>query len=103
MNRPVKNLDSSFPIVFDGLEAVVWVVFLHNPVRQVSVKNITPGVLYSIVVQQDEKGGYNFVWPSDAINAPPINTTPYGCTSANFIGTAAGALTSNTAATWVQP
>jgi len=102
MNRPVQRLDSSFPIVLDGFAAVVWVVFLHNSVRQATVKNITPGVLYTVVIQQDEAGGRNFSWPSGCVNPPPINTAPFGMTTANFIGTTIGEMTVNAPASWVQ-
>jgi hypothetical protein len=103
MNRPIKTLSSDSP-VFDGYEAVVWVVNMSSRVDDAQVRNITPGVLYTIIIQQDGEGGRVFNWPSNCTNAPTVNLAPNGTTVANFIGMQdALSIFPNAPATWPSP
>jgi hypothetical protein len=87
MIRPFKTLSSDSPI-FDGWEAYGWLVNMSSRVDDAQVRNIIPGVLYVIVIQQDGEGGKSFTWPSNCINAPTVNLAPNGITAACFIGMA---------------
>ncbi len=99
MMRPIKTVSSDSP-VFDGNEAVVWIVNMTSHSADARLKNIAPGVLYTFVFVQNAAGGNTFAWPKGAINPPPINTRPNGTTTANFIGKGGGQIASNASATW---
>lgn len=103
MNRPIKTIGSASP-VFDGNEALCWVVNMTNNVGDARVKHIMPGVLYTFVFRQDAAGGNTFQWPGNCIDAPPICLKPNSITTVNFIGTQnAGNLICNAApATWTM-
>jgi hypothetical protein len=100
MKRPFENLDSGLPIVFDGLKAQAWFVFLHNPVQQARVQNISAGVLYTVAIEQDEVGSYEFVWPDACKNAMFVSPEPGAITTQNFIGLQDGTLIANLPGTW---
>lgn len=99
MSRPTKTLGSDFPI-FDGNEALNWVVLMTSSVADARVKNIAPGARYTFVFIQNAVGGHTFQWPSNCLNPPPINIDPNGKTAALFIGTSEGNIAGNSPAIW---
>lgn len=94
MNRPIKTVSSEAPI-FDGNEAVCWLVSMTGNVENPRFKNIAPGVLYTFVFRQDASGGNRFVWPTSCINPPTVNIAPNITTTVNFIGMGGGQMASN--------
>jgi hypothetical protein len=100
MSRPTKVLGSNFPI-FDGTEAVCWIVEMTSSVSDALVRYVAPGVLYTIVIIQDGVGGHTFRWPSNCINPPQINTQPDGKTVVNFIGAGDGIIAASAPAAWI--
>jgi hypothetical protein len=103
MNRPFQNLESTGPLLFDGLVAVCWFVHMNSSITSPRVTNISPGQLYTFVFTQDATGGHRMVWPANCINANPINPTPNATTVQNFIGNLGGLLYSNVPSTGKKP
>lgn len=102
MNRLVIIFDSALPVVFDGTLAQTFVVDLHNTVIKSRAKNIAPGVLYTVVVHQDDIGYHNFYWPDNCRNAASVDPAPGSTTTQNFIGTPGGFLDANAAMSYAE-
>lgn len=102
MNRPYKNLESSGPLLFDGLIAVCWFIHMRSDITSPRVLNISPGQLYTFVFTQDGIGDHTMNWPPNCINAAPIDPEPNSITVQNFIGNTGGILYTNIAPTGVQ-
>lgn len=95
MSRPIQTLDSSDPVIFDGNVAVCFIVLMNSYVNNAKVRNIAPGVLYTMIFQQDADGNHEFVWPGSCLNAAAIDTKPGAFTVQNFIGNTGGSLQAN--------
>lgn len=95
MDRPFLNLDSSGPLLFDGLKAVCWFVHMGSDITAPRVTNIAPGELYTFVFVQDAIGGRIINWPANCINAAPIDPAPNATTIQNFIGNTGGTMFAN--------
>ena len=103
MNRPFQNLESSGPLVFDGLAAVCWFVNMTSDVTSPRSINIAPGQLYTFVFTQNGTGGNRMNWPVNCRNAPPIDLTPLSTTVQNFVGSTGGVMYANLSPAWNQP
>jgi hypothetical protein len=95
MNRPFLVLDSSGPLVFDGLKAVCWIVHMKSNITSPTVINISPGQLYTFVFTQNATGGYTINWPNNCTNAAPIDPEPNSTSVQNFVGNTGGVLYAN--------
>lgn len=82
-------------MVFDGLEAVCWHVALTRDVSIARIRNISPGQLYTIILEQSSEGYNTFNWPELCVNAQPVNLEPYSKTIQNFVGDTGGILRAN--------
>jgi hypothetical protein len=102
-NRPYQTLESSGPLLFDGLQAVCWFVHMKSDITSPRVINISPGQLYTFVFGQDGTGGHKMIWPFNCRNAAPIDPTPNSTTVQNFIGNTGGLLEANISPAWAQP
>lgn len=100
MTRPYLFLESSGPLVFDGLKAVCWFVLMKSNISTPRVTNISPGQLYTFVFTQDATGGHFINWPVNCNNASQIDPAPNSTTVQNFIGNAGGNLDVNISAAW---
>lgn len=104
MNRPMKIVNSSSGIiVFDGLEAVVWKILMSSNVvaSGVTVKNVSPGQLYTFIFVQDAVGGHIFAWPAQVDNGALVDPQPNTTTVQNYIGNTGGILQSNAPGAWL--
>jgi hypothetical protein len=102
MSRRVLQLESQHPIIFDGLKAEVWVITMRNNVDIAYMRNMMPGVFYTVNLQQDQFGGHRFTWPSGCFNAATIDPTPGSVTTQNFIADSQRQLFANMTATWTK-
>jgi hypothetical protein len=103
MNRPFLNIDSSGALLFDGLVAVCWFIHMKSDVINARVRNVSPGQLYTFVFTQDAVGGHRMTWPSNCVNAAPIDPAPNATTVQNLVSDANGFLYANVAATGGAP
>jgi hypothetical protein len=92
MSRPYTIFNSRTPLVFDGNQAVCFILTLVNDVPGGRTKNIASGVLYTWIIRQDEHGGYSYKWPVTCLNAVDVDQTPGSVTVQNFIGITGGRL-----------
>jgi hypothetical protein len=99
-NRPYLNLVSSGAMVFDGLQAVCWFVHMQSSVASPRFINIAPGQLYTLVFTQDATGNHSFTWPSNCINAIPLDPAPNAVTTQNVIGMTGSLLYANISGPW---
>jgi hypothetical protein len=95
MNRPYLHLESSGPLLFDGLKAVCWFVHMDSNITSPRITNISPGELYTFVFTQSATGGYVMNWPVNCINAAPIDPAPNSTTIQSFIGDTGAMLYAN--------
>jgi hypothetical protein len=102
MTRPFQIYDSGTPLVFDGNEAVCFIVNLRNNVKTARVKNIAPGARYTFVIHQDSLGQHTFAWPSKCENAMMVDPAANATTVQSFIGTTGGMLLADIPATWTK-
>jgi hypothetical protein len=100
MIRPVKTFDSRSSIVFDGNEALCFIVIMNSNSSGARVKNIIPGVLYTFIFQQDATGEWTFEWPAQCTNGAAINPAPNSTTVQNMIGYTGGLLKGNIPGAW---
>ena len=94
MSRPFYNVDPQTPI-FDGNLGVCFSITLTANMHRAVIKNIAPGVLYTFIIQQDDRGGHSFDWPVGCNNASAVSLEPKAMTVQNFVGTADGTLSAN--------
>jgi hypothetical protein len=71
-----------------------------HTVMNARVRNIAPGVLYTMIFHQNGAGGHSFRWPAQCQNAGNIATAAYATTVQNFIGIAGGRMDGNIGPTW---
>lgn len=102
MPNAVMRYSSISPLVFDGTVAQCFVVSMRNTVTSTRIKNVAPGVLYVFVFQQDHYGEHDFRWPTECINATPIDQVPFSTTTQSFLGIAGGLLRANAPGTWSE-
>lgn len=95
MNRPFLNLVSTGTLVFDGLKAVCWFVQMNSNITAPRFINIAPGQLYTFVFTQNAIGGHIMRWPTNSLNAPPINPAPNSVTVQHFIADMGGTMLAN--------
>jgi hypothetical protein len=100
--RRTLELESANVMTFDGLYAECWIIDMYSNVTTVNLKNMTPGVLYSFLIRQDEIGGNSFAWPTRCHNAMQVDTTPNSVTVQNFIGGIDRQLYANMTGTWFE-
>lgn len=100
MSRPFKIYDSVSPPLFDGNDALCFIVQLRSSVTNARVRNIAPGALYTFIIHQDATGGHSFVWPSECIDAAEVDMRKNTTTVQNFIGDTGGLLKADLAGTW---
>jgi hypothetical protein len=86
--------------MLDGLAAVCWVINMQNDVLKPRVKNISPGQLYTVIIEQDAAGNHLFTWPPVCRNAARVNPAANSTTVQNFIGFTGGLLLANIPGTW---
>jgi hypothetical protein len=99
MDRTFKNLESSTLLTFDGLQAVAWFVNMTSNITSPRITNVSPGEFYTFVFSQDGKGHHFINWPSNAMNAAPIDPRPNSTTIQHFIGSTGDLLYANIATT----
>jgi hypothetical protein len=102
MNRPYKLFDTRKPLVFDGNQAVCFIMTLMNNVSGGRTKNIASGVLYTFVIYQNPEISYSFAWPDTCLNAIPVDQTPDSTTVQNFIGLTGGRLEAVPPGAWTE-
>ena len=100
--RRALYLQSQNIITLDGVKAEVWFIALHNNVDVSYMKNIMPGVLYTVILQQDQIGGHKFTWPTQCFNAITPDPLPGSVTTQNFIGNSDRQLIANMTGTWTK-
>jgi hypothetical protein len=97
--RNVLQIDAVDNMVFDGLQAVCWIIALNIDLTAARVRNISPGQLYTFIIRQGNQGN-TFVWPSACVNAIPVDRNPHSTTIQNFIGDTGGILRAHLPGTW---
>lgn len=103
MNRRILHLGSEPPVVFDGRFAEVWIVGMRSNVSQSVIVNLTPGVVYSFLFQQNGVGGFTFAWPAAGVaNGMTLNPRPNSLSMQNFIATQPDQMFANMPGTWTQ-
>jgi hypothetical protein len=100
MQRAYLFVESSGPLVFDGLKAVCWFINMSSSITSPRIINVTPGVLYSFVFTQNRVGGHTMNWPGSVINAAQIDPTPLSTTTMTFIADIDSDLYPNISPTW---
>jgi hypothetical protein len=103
MNRPYLTLNSTDPILFDGLAAVCWFINMHSDVTSPRIHNMSPGEMYTFVFTQDAVGGHAMNWPANCLNAASIDPAPNAITVQNLICDTGGMLYANVAPTGSAP
>jgi hypothetical protein len=102
MRRPFQIFDSALPILFNANTTLCFIVNLHSSVTEASIRNIIPGGLYTFIFHQDATGQHTFTWPSQCVNAIPVNPSPDSTTIQNFIGQeGGGSMAANLPGTWI--
>jgi hypothetical protein len=74
---------------------------LTGDVTSTTAPDTVQGNLYTFIIQQDAAGGHAFSWPTDFLNASPINPNPNGLTVQTFVMGIAN-LIAISAATWLN-
>jgi hypothetical protein len=100
MSRPYVLLNSRIPLVFDGNQALCFIVAMNSNVTSAKVKNIAPGAMYTFVFHQNTTGHYAFAWPAQCLNAVMIDQDPQAVTVQNFIGLTGGRLLAVPSGAW---
>jgi hypothetical protein len=101
MKRTFLKLEGREGMLFDGNVAVCWqIVMTRSLTVPPRMRNITPGVLYTFIFEQDSAGGNTFAWPLGCENATPIDLKPNSYTVQNFIGRNGGILSANIPASY---
>ena len=109
-NQPPPPLP---PLVANHLLIVPWSADMEFPgdvytafrttligdVTSTTAPNTVQGNLYTYIIQQDAVGDHAFPWPTNFINASPINPDPNGFTVQTFV-MGASSLVAISAATW---
>ena len=103
MSRPFETLNSGSLMVFDGLEAVCWLINMQSSVTSPRITNIAPGQLYTFIFAQNATGGHTMNWPANCQNAAPIDPAPNSTTVQNFVGSTGGILIADIPPTGVRP
>jgi hypothetical protein len=75
---------------------------LRNNVSGARTQWMTPGVMYTFLIYQDQFGHHNFIWPEGCQNAGPVDTNPHAVTVQTFVGTEDGKLAAIGAGTWTE-
>jgi hypothetical protein len=100
MTRTKLNLESSGTMLFDGIAAACWEIYMTSDVTTPPrVRNIIPGVLYTFIFVQDAEGN-TFAWPAACQNATPVNTAPLSTSVQNFIGLLGNQMAADLPGTW---
>jgi hypothetical protein len=73
-------------IVFDCVRAGVFKVTLTDHVLASDIVNLMEGQEVTIIVEQDEVGGWDFAWPASMVNAPVVGTDPGERTTVKVVG-----------------
>ena len=99
MERPYLILESTGPLLFDGLEAVCWLVRMTTNITAPRIINTAPGQVYTFVFTQNGVGGHTMNWPANCINAVQIDPAPSSITTVSFVGDTGGLLYASIAPT----
>lgn len=100
MERPYLILESTGPLLFDGLEAVCWLVRMTTNITAPRIINTAPGQVYTFVFTQNGVGGHKIQWPSNCANAAPLDPLPNSTTTVNLVCDLGGILYANILPTW---
>jgi hypothetical protein len=75
----------SDPMEFPGDVYTSFRTTLTGDVTSSTAPDTVQGNLYTFIIFQDAVGGHKFTWPSNTINASPINPAPNGLTVQTFV------------------
>lgn len=70
---------------FPGDVYTAFRVTLTGDVTSSTAPDTVPGNLYTFIIQQDAAGGHLFSWPTNLVNATPINPNPNSRTVQTFV------------------
>jgi hypothetical protein len=70
---------------FPGDQYLSFRTTLTGDVTSTTAPDTVQGNLYTFIIQQDATGGHHFAWPTNFINASPINPDPNGFTVQTFV------------------
>jgi Tfp pilus tip-associated adhesin PilY1 len=102
MQRPFLIVDSTGPLLFDGLVAVTWFVRMTTNITAPRVINIAPGQLYTFIFEQNGVGGHTMSWPGNCMNAAALDPQPNATTTQTFVGDIGGKMYASIPPTWSQ-
>jgi hypothetical protein len=85
---------------FPGDEFTTFRITLTGDVTSSTAPDTVQGNLYTFIIQQDDAGSHAFTWPTNFINASPINPQPNSLTVQTFV-MGLGDLVPISAATWI--
>lgn len=97
MRRPIQ-IDAAQSVLIDALDGETFLIKLTTSIKQLRVKNVSPGQLYVFVFTQDRVGNHTVTWGSEVRNAPTVDADPQTTTVQTFIGMTGGTLEANTPA-----
>jgi hypothetical protein len=98
--RPPIRIEAEQTVLIDALQGDVFLVRLTTSIRQLILKNASPGQLYVFVFTQDAVGGRTVQWGGQTLNGSSVMPDPDATTVQSFIANAGGTLQANLPATW---
>lgn len=98
--RQVVRMNSAQTVLIDALEGDTFLIRLVTSIKNLRIKNVSPGQLYVFVLTQDSTGGRKVQWGDQVVNAIPANQPPNSVTIQSCIGTTGGFLRANMPGVW---
>ena len=93
--RRVLHIDAAQSVLIDALQGETFVISLITSIKQLRVKNVSPGQLYVFLLTQNYAGNHKITWGSEVLNGTAANPEPHSTTVQCFIGDTGGILKAN--------
>jgi hypothetical protein len=100
--RKVLIQNAAHTMLLDASRYQTFVIRCATSIVTMQVMNVSPGMLYCFVMQQDANGNHTVNWDANMQNAMSVDPEPNSTTVQTFIGTKGDILTTNVPGTWTQ-
>lgn len=82
-------------MMIDALLGETFLISMGTSIEKISVKNVTPGMLYVFILKQNNAGSHSIQWGDKIRNAVSADPRPFAVTVQCFIADTGGILESN--------
>ena len=73
------------PLVFDGNAGTTFELWLSASVTATSLKNLSPGILYTFIIRQVGTGKHRFTWPANCYGGMTIDPKAGSVSTQTFV------------------